>query len=157
MPEIAPLPEPLYAAIGHMALAAAKLEWMVASCLVVIGDVDSPDTETGSLQPVGTNIKKLRAWLASDGRVGGQLGVRAGKWLDDAQVAIHDRNRIVHSVMVMDGADDGGPAPYHPRSGEIHLPTVGGVNAITEDLHRCAGVGLMRSKEFAELVGYGSS
>jgi hypothetical protein len=92
-----------------MALAAASLEWQVASCLVVIVHENSPDAETASLRSVNKNMETLRTWFATDSNIAGALKVWADKWLDDAKRAIDTRNRIVHSVMVIDGADDGGP------------------------------------------------
>jgi hypothetical protein len=154
MPEISPLPEPLYTAIGHMTLAAAQLEWMVAGCMVVIGDSGSPDAETASLRAVSRNVERLRDWLNTDSRANDRRKAWATRWLDDAETALMRRNRIVHSVTVANAREDGEPALLHPRSGEVHLPTADNVNAITEELLRCAGVGIQRQKEFAEIAGY---
>lgn len=155
MPEIAPLPEPLYAAIGHMTLAAAALEWMVAGCLVVVGDTDSSDAETASMRPVSTNIGRLRRWLGANGRVDGEIRTSTSRWLDDAKAALNKRNRIVHSVSVMNAGTDGSPALLHPRSGDIHLPAQAEMESLVEELLRCQGIGLQRQTELARVTGYG--
>jgi hypothetical protein len=145
MPDLADI----HAAIGRMALEAAGLEWWIASCRVVIGDFE--DAETASLDSVSRNIKKLRKWLARDDRLSETDKAWMKRWLTDSERASHRRNRIVHSVVVL---DQDGAALYHPRSQKIHRPTVEEVDAIAAELERCAGVGLAKCDMLARAVGY---
>lgn len=152
MPEIASLPEPLYTAIGRLTVAAARLEWFVASCLVVIGQ--APDSNAALRNPVSRNIDTLRDWLDYEQRVDDRSKVMVTRWLEESKSALSERNKIVHSVVVVDLDDAATPKLYHPRSDQMHLPTPTSVDAITEELHRCAAVGNQRSVMLARLVGY---
>ncbi len=144
------LSEPMYEAIGRMTLAAASLEWMVASCLVVAGA--AADVETALDAPVGKDMTTLNRCVQKDARVTASLKDLTRGWLTDSRGALQTRNRIVHSIIVIDGADDGGLALYHPRSQEMHMPSVEEVQKIILELNRCTGVGNKRSAELNEAL-----
>lgn len=115
------LPEEHYSGVGRVAVAAAKLEAMLAQVLVSAGLADQDEDWFGATtrRPL-ERLRKARQEFP-DGHP-----VRA--LCHDAKRALEHRNRIVHSLAYLDGApEDGGPARWvlvHPRSGDdVAMPS----------------------------------
>ena len=116
------LPEEHYAGVGRVAVAAAKLEAMLAQVLVSAGLADQDEDWFGATtrRPL-ERLRKARQEFP-DGHP-----VRA--LCHDAKRALEHRNRIVHSLAYLDGAPEE-PAERTVRS----LP---GARARTRDGTSC--------------------
>lgn len=121
-PHLAPLGEELRLAIGDSVIAATQLEFQIAMLVATAGGEDDEWLRT-TLARVGGARQALKA-LATEVQEPG-FHAQLDRLANDVEELLHARNRIVHSVVVLDDVDGELCATFwHPRSDEERRPKI---------------------------------
>lgn len=128
----------LYAAIGEVAVEAARLDYWIASAVMHLEGLT--DDAAGKLLGVaGEPLRRLNRAVEAGRSPRGQLRARA----EDAKVVLGYRNALLHSVAMTEEYEDGQPPQlvfWHPRSGEdLQDVTVDEVAGLAGDIRRVIG------------------
>lgn len=114
-PHIGPISDELRMAIGDLAIVSTKLEAFVAQFVALARNEDDEWVRT-TLASTGGAVRQLRA-LAGDVDDPG-LRAQIDRLVMDMRAALDARNKLIHSVAVVNVGDDGQLRStfWHPRS-----------------------------------------
>jgi hypothetical protein len=124
----------LVSAVGHVCILASALEFSLAYLTGMIDQWDD-DKHRDVLATPGRPLREYRNLVP---RIFPALRADAAQLADDAEVLLTERNRVVHSVMMLETADEPRYEAWHARTDTTWPVVPEDLNALAHDLASCA-------------------